>query len=101
METQLKGYKFLLMKAYFDKGWGFMSQAKYFLLLGGVSEAIISSSLKLTIIAGFAYCVFCYFLGRAFYNYRWIDTENEINNIFNPFQREVREKIGIPNNRKI
>jgi len=95
----LKGFKFLLAKAYFDKGWGFLSQAKYFLLLGGVSEAIISSSVKLTMLAGIVYCVFCYYLGKMFYNYKWIETENEINNIFNPFQREVREKLNGKNRR--
>lgn len=32
-------------------------------------------------------------IGWAFYNYGLVDTENEIQNKFNPFQREVRERL--------
>ena len=102
MVKRLKGYKLLLAKAYFDKGWGLTSYMKYVIALFGLYS--IGENISMTIMMEIAvvYSIGCYFLGRMWYNYRLIDTENEINNMFNPFQREMREKlIGIPNNRKI
>lgn len=90
----LKGYKahrFLVTKAYFDKGWGLTGYIKYIIALFGIS----SLDVRGTLIMGLIYGISCYFLGRIWFNYRLVDTENEIQNRFNPFQREVRKKLGV------
>ena len=94
---KLKGYRLLVAKAYFDKGWSTSAYLKYVVAVG----AIKLPSLKMGILLGLGYGIFCYLLGRWWYNYRLIDTENEIQNKFNPFVGEVREKFGLPNNRNI
>jgi len=87
----LRGYKFLIAKAYFDKGWGLTGYIKYIIALFGIS----SLNVKRTLIVGVIYGISCYFLGRIWFKYRLVDTENEIQNRFNPFQKEVREKLKI------
>jgi len=86
-KTELKHYRLLVAKAYFDKGWGLTGYLKYAIALFGLS----SLNVRTTMIAGIIYGVSCYFIGRFWYTYRLIDTENEIQNRFNPFQREMRE----------
>ena len=57
---KLKGFKILLAKAYFDKGWSLTSYLKFAVAL----FAIKVPSNKLAISVGIAYGIFCYFLGR-------------------------------------
>ena len=90
---ELRGYKLLLAKTYFDKGWGLTNQLKYVLILFGFLEGLKTNSAKYTIILAVVYGLGCYILGRLWYKYKFIETENEINNIFNPFQREIRAKL--------
>ena len=92
----LKGYRFLLAKAYFDKGFALLNYFKYALAL-----VLVKIDLTTGFIVGAIYAVVCYIIGRLWYKAHLIDTELEIGNIFNPFQREVREKLGVPNNRKV
>ncbi|MHA1353749.1 MAG: hypothetical protein ACTSR1_01055 [Candidatus Heimdallarchaeota archaeon] len=92
-----KIFKPLVAKAYFDRGWGLTSYLKYMIALFGIS----SLDVKKTLILGIFYGIGCYLLGRAWYKYRIQDIETEINNRFNPFVGELREKFGIPNKRKI
>lgn len=91
----MKGYKFkiLLAKAYFDKGYGLTN---YFFKLVAVF-GLTTQLAKATFYILFFYSFLCYFIGRWWYKYKFIEVENEINNIFNPFQREMRKKFGIPN----
>ena len=87
---ELRGYRFVLHKAYFDKGMSLTSYVKYLIAFFGVA----SSDVKLTlIIAGF-YAVFCYFLGLVWFKYRMIDAETEVGNRFNPFVKEMRQEIS-------
>ena len=85
----MKFYKTLLLKAYFDKGLGLTSYFKYMIAFYGMSSVNVKSTMLIGIIYGF----FCFFLGWIWYQFKFIETENEISNLFNPFQREVREKI--------
>lgn len=91
----MKGYKFLLAKAYFDKGFSLMNYLKYALAL-----ILVKVDLKTGFILGACYAILCYVIGRIWYKTNLIDTENEIGNIFNPFQREVRKKLKIKNSKK-
>lgn len=83
----MRGFKFCLIKAYFDKGLGLTNYVKYFLAL----FAIASSDVKSTLIWAFFYCIFCFILGYLWFKFKFIDAENEVNNRFNPFVREMRE----------
>lgn len=81
----------MLWKAYFDKGWAITNYFKYVFAFAGIFDVI---SLNIALIIGFFYIIFCFLLGFIIYNFGIIDIENEIQNIFNPFQREVRDKLN-------
>jgi len=89
----LRCYRLLLAKTYFDTGWSFTNQVKYPLILLGFIEVEKTSNAWLTITLGILYCIFCYIVGRLYYHYKLIETQNEIGNLFNPFQKEVRKYI--------
>ena len=85
----LRLYKPLLIKAYFDQGFGLTGYIKYIIALFGIS----SLNVKYTLWIAFFYAISCYFVGRLWFKYKLIDTENEIRNSVNPFVIEMREKI--------
>ena len=84
-----KIFKLLLAKAYLDKGWGLTSYFKYAVAL----FAIRIPRVEWGILVGIIYVIICYLIGRLWYKHKFIEIENEIGNIFNPFQREVRKHI--------
>lgn len=89
-ELNTKTYKLLLWKAYFDKGWGLSNYFKYFIAFAGIFNFIDGVT---AVYIGFAYIIFCFIFGWLWYRRGFIDTENEIQNHFNPFQREIRHYI--------
>lgn len=78
-----------MWKAYLDKGMALTYYLKYGIALFGIS----SLNVKLTMIIGLVWIFCSFFIGWLWYALKIIDTENEIQNIFNPFQREVRHAI--------
>ena len=86
----MKAYKFLLWKAYFDKGWGLTNYFKYVIAFFGIYE-LVDVERALWIIS--FYLLSCLFIGWAWFRYGFVDTENEIQNVFNPFQKEMRAKL--------
>ena len=86
---KLRGFRFLLAKAYFDKGYGLTNYFFKLVAVFGLTTRMIEETFYII----FFYSISCYFLGRAWYKYKMIETENEISNIFNPFQREVRRRL--------
>ncbi len=90
-------WRFCLWKAYFEQGFGLMNYLKYLILLFGLSSLDVSA----TLILGFIFGISCFFVGWAWYKWNWIRYEKEIQNHFDPFAGQVREKFGIPNNRNI
>jgi len=89
----VKLFKILLWKAYFDKGFGITSYAKYFIAFFGLASQDIMTTLWI----GFFYGIFCFFLGWGWYRFKIIETENEVSNVFNPFCRDVRNSLGTKN----
>lgn len=82
--------KLFLLKAYFDKGFGLSGYVKYLLAFGGLYQFI---SKKLIIYLGIAYIISCFVIGWIWYRFGYTDLENEIQNRFNPFQKEVRATL--------
>ena len=82
-------FTFLLWKAWFDKGLSITSYFKYIIAFFGLA----SQDVKTTLIIAIAYAFACFILGWAWYKYKFVELENEINNLFNPFVKEMREKI--------
>lgn len=82
-------WNILKVKAWFDKGFGVTSYAKYLVLLFG----IVNKNLMQSFIVAGAYALFCLWLGWAWFRFKLVDMETEIQNRANPFVREVRRKI--------
>lgn len=85
-------YKFLLWKAYLDKGLGLTNYVKYLLAFVGIFNLVTA---KWAVIGTLAYIIFCFILGKVWYSSDIIKTENEISNLFNPFQEAVRKRLKI------
>lgn len=81
--------KFVLFKAYFDKGWAITGYLKYGIALFGIS----SLNVKYTLILGLFYGVACYFIGRIWLTQGFESIEQEIYNRINPFVSDVRNHI--------
>jgi len=82
-------YRILLTKFYFEKGY---AQTHYFFKLTAIF-GLTTQLVKETFITLFLYSVSCYFLGKWWCKKELVHTENEIANIFNPFQIEVRQHL--------
>lgn len=92
MKFKIK-YKICLLKSYFDKGLALTNYIKYFIAFFGLA----SQNVKQTLIIAFIYAVFCFILGYFWFRSGFIKAENEVNNRFNLFVKEMRNKIGLPN----
>ena len=86
-----RGFKFnfLILKYWFDVGFGWTNYVKYFIALFGIS----SLNVKATLIIAFLYGVLCFILGFLLCKYKWIDVQNDISNMYNPFVSEMRNSI--------
>ena len=86
----MRGYKFMLVKAWFDKGYALTNYVKYPIAYLGLKEWSTTFTIKIA----FAYVVMCFIVGYIWYKHGYIEAENEVNNAYNLFQKEVRETIG-------
>jgi hypothetical protein len=82
-----------MQKNYFAYGKSIFGFIYGLIALFGIS----SQNVKLTLIIGIIYYIFSYFFGKWLYKHKWVDADNECNNIYNPFVKQMRRKIGIPN----
>lgn len=89
----MKFYKFALLKAYFDKGYGVTSYFKYLFAIIGIAGLKGSILIPLFI----AYGLSCFFVGWVWYHFRITDAEAEVGNQYNPFAKEVRQKLKVKN----
>ncbi len=89
----MKYYKAALWKAYFDKGFGFFNYAKYPLFLIGLGDIMQSGgNYKKVLIVAIILAVFCFIIGRWSYRNGWASAEHEVQNVVNPFVREMRNR---------
>lgn len=86
----MRGYKFCLLKAYFDKGYGLTSYIKYMIAFFGLASQDVNLVLFIAVI----YAFICFFIGWLWFKYRFIDAETEVGNQFNPFVKEMRQEIS-------
>jgi len=86
----LRGYRILLLKRYFDTGFGLTQYVKYLIAFFGLA----TQDIKTTLIIAFVYALFCFILGFLYYHYRFVETDNEISNKYNPIMREIRTSIN-------
>lgn len=87
-----KGYKYklVLLKKYFDTGYGMTNYLKYFILAFGLYEISIMQAWKSALIVGVIYGVCCFIFGWLWFKYGWVTAEIEVNNQFDLFVREMR-----------
>ena len=90
-EKQLRGFKFCLHKAYFDKGIGLTNYVKYIIAFFGIA----TGNVKTVMWIAAAYAIFCYILGRLWYKFKLIEAEIEVGNRFNLFVKEIRKRKTI------
>lgn len=95
-------YKILLWKGYYDKGFSITSTFKYIFYFLGISFGILEDTQFIHYLsyAGIVYLVGCVPLGYLWYRYNWIEAEQEVNNRYNLFQKDVRKTLNIKTIRK-
>ena len=86
----MKGYKFCLIKAYFDKGLGLTNYVKYLIAMFGLA----TQDLNQTLIIAFIYFIFCFILGFIWFKFKFVEAEIEVGNRFNLFVKEMRSLSG-------
>lgn len=89
----MKWFKLCLHKGYFERGLALTNFFKYPLALIGATNYAYFDNVNFTIVLVIFYFIFCYFLGWAWFNRGFVAAENEVNNQFNPFQKEIRNHI--------
>lgn len=85
-----------LWKAYFDKGYGIINYAKFFIVI--MSAASINNDLGITVVKTIIFAILyglsCFFLGWWAFRYGFAKEEIEVQNRINPFVVEVRKSLN-------
>ena len=88
----MKYYNLALWKAWFDKGYSFLSYPKYALFLMGLGDVISrDGDFTWIIIIGIAIGVLCFIFGFILYKVGYVEAEIEVSNKYNAFVKEMRK----------
>ena len=87
----MKFYKLAFLEACFNKGYGVTAPVKYLVALFGVSNAIATQNIILTMIVVIAYILFCFIFGYWLFKIGFVLAEAEVANKFNLFVKEMRQ----------
>ena len=90
-QKDMRAYKYALLKAYFDKGYGVTSYLKYMIAFFGLA----SSNVKTTLVIALIYGIFCFVLGWFLYRIGYAEAEQEVSNQFNLFVKEMRKSNSL------
>lgn len=88
-------YKLMKLKAYFDNGYSLTSYPKWVIATVGIGSAIQGYNLLWLFAGGIAYGLVCFLLGFLFLKYGFFEASQEVNNQFNLFVKELRERKSI------
>lgn len=86
----MKYYKIAFVEACFNKGYAATAPLKYLVALIGISNAIVSEKLLITLILGIGYVIFCLILGYILFRIKYVNAQLEVSNRFNPYINEMR-----------
>ena len=91
----MKLYKIALWKHWFDVGYGVSSPLKWVLGIIGIGELVngapVSSIIKVALIYG----IFCFVFGWLWYKIGMAIAMQEVNNQYDLFAKQLREKFNI------
>ena len=87
-----KGYKFFLVKAWFDKGFSWLNYLKYLVALIGL-DRVLNNDLRMMIYIIVGYAVVCFIIGFVLYHWRFVEVEQEVANRYNLFVQEMRKDL--------
>ena len=85
----MRFYRFVLYKKYFETGYS----NSHFLFKMLALFGIASQEVGITLSLGFLYAIFCMITGWLWYKFHFMEAENEVNNQFNPFVKEMRSDL--------
>lgn len=92
----------MLWKTWFDIGNGWTGYLTKVLLVIGIGFAVDDvQNIFLIIFLGFLYAGINFLIGWAYCKFGLFETQQEINNIYNPFVKETRKFINGKKERKI
>ncbi len=86
----MKFYKLAFLEACFNKGYGVTAPIKYLVALIGISNAIVTEKMLVTILAGVGYVIFCFILGYVLYKIKYVNAQIEVTNRYDPYVKEMR-----------
>lgn len=86
--------KWILHKKRFDIGYGTTSYLKIVAAVMGVGAIVVSKNLILAFLMMAGYGIFCYIFGWFWIKYGWYTADIEVENLYNKFVNEVRDKLG-------
>lgn len=86
----MRFYKIAFLEACFNKGYAVTAPLKYLVALIGISNAIVSENMRLTILLGIGYVIFCFILGYILFRIKYVNAQIEVSNRFNPYVKEMR-----------
>jgi len=85
----MRYYKIALWKAYFEKGYSFLSYPKWVLAIFGVGQVVNKNYWSIVLYA-FIFAFGCLLVGKWCYWSGFTSAELEVNNKINPFVKEMR-----------
>lgn len=90
----------MLFKKWLDQGRGLTSYFNEIILVFGVWSITEKKSPLLTVTIALLYGLTCIVLGWVWFKFKWKEAEMEVENQYNPFVADVREKLINKNNVK-